>query len=470
MRVRDGYRPIEELRNGDEVLAFNEETGRLEYRTITEVFVHTVHELYEVSYDDGTVVESTWNHPFLIEGRGWVEAKDLHAFDRSHTAESARNGSENRAALSHGVSSKARFGGLADLRVREAGTALIRSVRHVRRTTQVYNIHLDGAHTYFVTKADVLVHNYRVESGDTLNALAARFQVSRADLLQANPWLADNPDLIRAGEVLLIPGRDDALIAEVEAETERLYEERVAEIQARHPFSKALMDENGRVFGFIGRDGGNTYLYSVDGRRIILDEAAVDRLGFETAALLSLGGASAIVGPLAVARFVGGAVAVQVAGDVAESQGVDRRYVDVALILAFGARALLRRTAAARVVAENARRAPVLPPYEGGKTTGVFRASGFVDEPLVSGYSGPAARQPLGTPGMNNNLRAHVEGHTAALMRQRGLQEGTLYINRVPCAGVRGCDAMLPRMLPPGARLRVIGPDGYERVFVGLPD
>ena len=470
VRVRDGYRPIEELRNGDEVLAFNEETGRLEYRTITEVFVHTVHELYEVSYDDGTVVESTWNHPFLIEGRGWVEAKDLHAFDRSHTAESARNGSENRAALSHGVSSKARFGGLADLRVREAGTALIRSVRHVRRTTQVYNIHLDGAHTYFVTKADVLVHNYRVESGDTLNALAARFQVSRADLLQANPWLADNPDLIRAGEVLLIPGRDDALIAEVEAETERLYEERVAEIQARHPFSKALMDENGRVFGFIGRDGGNTYLYSVDGRRIILDEAAVDRLGFETAALLSLGGASAIVGPLAVARFVGGAVAVQVAGDVAESQGVDRRYVDVALILAFGARALLRRTAAARVVAENARRAPVLPPYEGGKTTGVFRASGFVDEPLVSGYSGPAARQPLGTPGMNNNLRAHVEGHTAALMRQRGLQEGTLYINRVPCAGVRGCDAMLPRMLPPGARLRVIGPDGYERVFVGLPD
>ncbi|MCB1327817.1 MAG: hypothetical protein KDK35_21475 [Leptospiraceae bacterium] len=35
------------------------------------------------------------------------------------------------------------------------------------------------------------------------------------------------------------------------------------------------------------------------------------------------------------------------------------------------------------------------------------------------------------------SAHAHVEGHTAALMRQRGLQEGTLYINRVPCSGVR---------------------------------
>ena len=391
VRVRDGYRPIEELRNGDEVLSFNEEMGRLEYRTITEVFVHTVHELYEVSYDDGTVVETTWNHPFLVEGRGWVEAKDLRILDRSHTAQSARSGSENRAALLHGVSSKARFGGLADARAHEEGTALIRSVRHVQRTTEVYNIHLDGAHTYFVTKADVLVHNYRVESGDTLDALAARFQVSRAELLRANPWLADNPDLIRTGEILLIPGRDDALIAQVEAEAERLYDARVAELQARHPFSKALMDENGRVFGFIGRDGGHTYLYTVEGQQLLLDDGAMDTLGFETGAVLSLGGASLVVGPAAVAEFVAGAVGVHVAGNVAESYGIDRQYVELGLIIAGGVRALFRRTATARVVAENARRAEV------AEARAVAQRSGpTVRSPRQAGVVGPRSTVPRG--------------------------------------------------------------------------
>ena len=54
------------------------------------------------------------------------------------------------------------------------------------------------------------------------------------------------------------------------------------------------------------------------------------------------------------------------------------------------------------------------------------------------------------------------------------LLEATLYINRVPCPTndprSPGCFDNLPRMLPGGARLRVIGPEGFDRVFVGLPD
>ena len=77
---------------------------------------------------------------------------------------------------------------------------------------------------------------------------------------------------------------------------------------------------------------------------------------------------------------------------------------------------------------------------------------------------------PRGTPGINGNIKSHVEAHAAAIMREQGLSEATLYINRVPCPGKIGCDAMLPRMLPEGARLRVIGPDGFERIYFGLPD
>src|SRR5262249_38114305 len=52
----------------------------------------------------------------------------------------------------------------------------------------------------------------------------------------------------------------------------------------------------------------------------------------------------------------------------------------------------------------------------------------------------------------------------------QGLGDATLYINRIPCRGPRGCAAMLPRMLPEGASLRVIGPGGYDQTFLGLPD
>jgi len=71
---------------------------------------------------------------------------------------------------------------------------------------------------------------------------------------------------------------------------------------------------------------------------------------------------------------------------------------------------------------------------------------------------------------MNGRIKSHVEAHAAAIMRQEGLTEATLYINRVPCPGKTGCRAMLARMLPEGARLRVIGPGGFDEVFIGLPD
>ncbi len=114
--------------------------------------------------------------------------------------------------------------------------------------------------------------------------------------------------------------------------------------------------------------------------------------------------------------------------------------------------------------------APQLPPFKkGGKTAGVLRtASG--DTSLISGYKGPSASMPRGTPGMNYNIKSHVEAHAAALMREQGIQEGMLFINNEPCKGVTGCAAMLPRMLPEGARLRVVGPNGYHKTFVGIPD
>jgi RHS repeat-associated protein len=123
---------------------------------------------------------------------------------------------------------------------------------------------------------------------------------------------------------------------------------------------------------------------------------------------------------------------------------------------------------AARYGAENVSWAR-LPEFAGGKTTGVLRTAAG-EFHLLSGRAGPAALMPGGSPGMNIVTKTHVEGHTAAIMRQLGLDEGMLFINRLPCGGAPGCGNMLPLMLPPGAQLRVVGPNGYNQIFIGLPD
>ena len=111
----------------------------------------------------------------------------------------------------------------------------------------------------------------------------------------------------------------------------------------------------------------------------------------------------------------------------------------------------------------------LVPAYGGGKVRGVLDAGGDDLRPLISGQKGPAAAIPRGTRGFNGITKTLVEGHAAAVMRQEGLTDATLYLNKVPCPDPTGCYNMLPRMIPPGARLRVVAPSGFDRVFTGLP-
>jgi hypothetical protein len=108
-----------------------------------------------------------------------------------------------------------------------------------------------------------------------------------------------------------------------------------------------------------------------------------------------------------------------------------------------------------------------LPAYAGGKTTGVLSTSvGDID--LISGYAGPAASVVRGTPGFNIVTLSHVEGHASAAMDMLGIDDATLYLNRIPCGSVRGCNALLPRMLGEGRQLRVIVPGQMNQMYVGV--
>jgi len=119
-----------------------------------------------------------------------------------------------------------------------------------------------------------------------------------------------------------------------------------------------------------------------------------------------------------------------------------------------------------------------VPPYgaNGDKTTGVMvLPDGTVLPPQDSGYDGPATRMAKPRPGMDLFLLAHVEAHSVATMRERGVRNATLYINREPCmyqgplGRPWGCERALPHMLRPDETLTVYGPNGYARVFHGRP-
>jgi RHS repeat-associated protein len=108
---------------------------------------------------------------------------------------------------------------------------------------------------------------------------------------------------------------------------------------------------------------------------------------------------------------------------------------------------------------------PFLPPFaSGGKTLGIMRTAAG-DVPLQSGWAGPASAVPRGTSGFDIVTRTHVEGHAAAIMRQQGVSEATLYINNPTICP--SCTNLLPRMLPSDAQLTVITPSG-STTFVGF--
>jgi hypothetical protein len=116
-----------------------------------------------------------------------------------------------------------------------------------------------------------------------------------------------------------------------------------------------------------------------------------------------------------------------------------------------------------------------LPAYAGGKTSGVFM-SGATEFDLLSGVKGPAQSFPTGTPGFNGYFRRHVEGHAAAYMRQEGIKDATVFINRTtPCGGtclkaIKSAGGF-PRIrvaLPKGYTLRVVTSDGQVLIFKGV--
>ena len=135
----DGIKNIEDIKVGDWVIADDPTTpGEIEQRQVLDAYEREVTTLIDI-YVDGEVISATEEHPFWVVDKGWVDPKDLEVGDKLQT--------EN--------------GQIVD----------IDKLEKREGDFKVYNFHVEGIPTYFVSELGILVHNntncdpYRRPSG-----------------------------------------------------------------------------------------------------------------------------------------------------------------------------------------------------------------------------------------------------------------------------------------------------------------
>ena len=127
--TEDGLRPIEEIQAEDYVWSENTETGEKELKKGLSVSVTETKALVHVTTKNGTVINTTENHPFYVEGKGWCAAAELEDSDV--------------------------------LRTQDGETETVKDVQieNLEEAVKVYNLEIEDSHTYYVSADEVLVHN-----------------------------------------------------------------------------------------------------------------------------------------------------------------------------------------------------------------------------------------------------------------------------------------------------------------------
>ena len=125
---KETLKPIEEIEVGDKVLAYDEETGEQCYKEVVRLFRNETQEWHHV-FVNGEEIVCTAEHPFYVEEKGFVPARELKERDNL--------------LLSDG--SKVEIDSLR--------------IEYVDIPETTYNFEVKDFHTYYVSHSNVLVHN-----------------------------------------------------------------------------------------------------------------------------------------------------------------------------------------------------------------------------------------------------------------------------------------------------------------------
>ena len=123
-----GKTAIEEIRSGDLVWAWDEQTGDVALKEVVETYVRETTELVHLQVN-GEQIDTTPTHPFYSPRKGWMSAVELRAGDI--------------------------------LQLVNGEYVVVEQVQHEILETPilVYNFQVEDYHTYYVSNKYILVHN-----------------------------------------------------------------------------------------------------------------------------------------------------------------------------------------------------------------------------------------------------------------------------------------------------------------------
>ena len=119
---------IEDIEEGDYVLAENPETGEQDYKRVLSTYIYEKIILVHVFVGDEEII-TTEEHPFYVEGEGFVPANELKEGDILRTSNDE-----------------------------EINVDRI-EIEYLTEPVKVYNLRVKDFHTYFVSDDSILVHN-----------------------------------------------------------------------------------------------------------------------------------------------------------------------------------------------------------------------------------------------------------------------------------------------------------------------
>jgi len=136
---------IEEIKIGDKVLSFNENTNNLEIKKVEKVFIRQAEKILEIRLSNGKIIKPTPDHEFYLN-KQWIQAKDLKVQDE-----------------------------LLDL---DLNKVQILSINELTGDT-VYNFMVQDHHNYFAE--NILVHNKT--DYDKVSAEQQLAEIEKADIV-----------------------------------------------------------------------------------------------------------------------------------------------------------------------------------------------------------------------------------------------------------------------------------------------
>ncbi|EMO89701.1 intein C-terminal splicing domain protein [Leptospira noguchii str. 2001034031] len=185
VHLAKGTKSIEDVKIGDVVRSWNENTNAFENKTVTELFVHEVPQLFFLELDGEEELHTTWNHPFRrritnATSTETVQPNDLRGVQREFATHAhVMNPSESVVSLvgspsasSNNAGSDSEWVKVEDLRLKDqvlksdGSWGTVTGIYYYNtEPTKVYNLEVEDNHTYIVggentSNAGYVVHNY----------------------------------------------------------------------------------------------------------------------------------------------------------------------------------------------------------------------------------------------------------------------------------------------------------------------